>query len=489
MTESLLLSGFHQPTFLGSKLNPTRLIDEVKQQLRPKLFNNQVILTLCQNLKKPRGVHSTNAMQAAGFYYTDESTVRCDKCDLLLSVSDWTREIQPFAIHAEKRPDCSYVLSMRGSIPIEKSVPVFPLAATTSPGSTSATGVRSASVSNELENPSKRQKVDSNNQPCPTNNLCEAKQLENVRKRTFSHWPHRTVPSKAQMIEAGFFNCNVGDRVICIYCNLICQQWTPHTDDPCEVHKVISPQCIYVKAKLLRRETGTILIVNDTRTETNSESRPAGTNSQQEFRGQGLVNTAACNPAYTEIPRRFASFATWSSENLPPVDDLVRAGFFYTGTKTIVTCFYCNGSLQNWGPNDNPTIEHARWFPHCAYAKQLCGDVLYRKIQESKRAQQGLCARENSSERNHQYAFSHLERVKASEVGEKMVAGGAANGAATTNAKLLIPDESTLSRLVAARLDLPISQSLLAKKFKLSIIKRCWEDQLRLKRNLPEWSF
>jgi hypothetical protein len=35
---------------------------------------------------------------------------------------------------------------------------------------------------------------------------------------------------------------------------------------------------------------------------------------------------------------------------------------------------------------------------------------------------------------------------------------------------------------VAARLDLPISQSLLTRNFKLSIIKRCWEDQLRLKR-------
>jgi hypothetical protein len=48
----------------------------------------------------------------------------------------------------------------------------------------------------------------------------------------------------------------------------------------------------------------------------------------------------------------------------------------------------------------------------------------------------------------------------------------------------LIRDESTLSRLVAVRLDLPISQSLLNQNFKLSIIKRCWEDQLRLKRKL-----
>jgi hypothetical protein len=35
---------------------------------------------------------------------------------------------------------------------------------------------------------------------------------------------------------------------------------------------------------------------------------------------------------------------------------------------------------------------------------------------------------------------------------------------------------------VAARLDLPVSQRLLNLSFKLSIIKRCWEDQLRFKR-------
>ena len=50
--------------------------------------------------------------------------------------------------------------------------------------------------------------------------------------------------------------------------------------------------------------------------------------------------------------------------------------------------------------------------------------------------------------------------------------------------QLVIPDESTLTRFVAARLDLPVSQQLLSKDLKLSIIKRCWEDQLRIKRKL-----
>jgi hypothetical protein len=48
---------------------------------------------------------------------------------------------------------------------------------------------------------------------------------------------------------------------------------------------------------------------------------------------------------------------------------------------------------------------------------------------------------------------------------------------------LIIPDEKTLSYLVAARLDLPISQRLLeSKQFEYSTIKQCWENQLRFKR-------
>ena len=192
------------------------------------------------------------------------------------------------------------------------------------------------------------------------------------------------------MIEAGFFSCNVGDRVICIYCNLICQQWTPHTDDPCEVHKTLAPKCIYVKAKLLRRSASSILIVNESSPGANPSNQLPTTANLEPLRSNEIVFTAACHPNYAEITKRHASFATWPNENLPSVEDLVRAGFFYTGTKTIVTCFYCNGSLQNWGANDNPMIEHARWFPHCAYAKQLCGDEMHRKIQQSKRAQQGM---------------------------------------------------------------------------------------------------
>jgi len=415
------------------------------------------ILTAIQNsilvMSRKLGPFTAIQMATAGFKYTgDGDTTHCENCGL--EVSNWTKEMTPFIVHSKQKPDCPFIRSVKASLQSNVS----------SSSSSTATVVRNTTASNEREYPSKRLKIETSGFESLSNTLLEADLIQQVRRRTFSHWPHRTIPSSAQMIEAGFFNCNVGDRVICIYCNLICQQWTPHTDDPSEVHKTISPNCIYVKAKLIRPSASSIIIVNENSGGAPSYSHSPTATNLEPLRSNEIVFTAACNPSYAELPKRHASFATWPHENLPPVEDLVRAGFFYTGTKTIVTCFYCNGSLQNWGSNDNPMIEHARWFPHCAYAKQLCGDEMYRKIQESKRAQQ--------------------ERTRANEAKEKATSGAAANtNLPTTGRQLLIPDESTLSRLVAARLDLPISQRLLDQNFKLSIIKRCWEDQLRLKQD------
>ncbi|CAF0949526.1 unnamed protein product [Adineta steineri] len=439
----------------GLKENSELKLNLFKPQCLAKNILSPIVqstLSLCLRLIKQKAIDAATTLKNAGFGFTDSSKtgIRCDDCGLELPDCKTNTDLLTF--HKTERPDCLFIRN-------KQSTKISTSSSSFSPN----TVVRNTSIENDLESPLKRQKIEASNENINFNSLFEPTIVQQIRRRTFSHWPHRTSPSQAQMIEAGFFNCNVGDRVICIYCNLICQQWSPNNDNPCEVHKTLRPNCIYVKAKLIRHEPGSILIVNDSVAGASLNNQSIPSNSVDQFRCNEFVHTAACHTAYTELYKRTASFATWPTDNLPPVDDLVRAGFFFSGTKTIVTCFYCNGSLQNWGPNDNPTIEHARWFPQCAYAKQLCGDDLYRKIQESKRAQQ--------------------ERARLNQ--SKEAAGSSASTNVTTvsnSRQLLIPDESTLSRLVAARLDLPISQSLL-KEFKLSIIKRCWEDQLRLKRD------
>jgi hypothetical protein len=303
-----------------------------------------------------QGVYSEIQMATTGFKYTgDGDTARCKDCGL--ESSNWTLDMDPFNIHKKQKPNCPYVQSILISL-VSSSLAV----------------VQNTSTSNEHENRYERQQIETISSLFSPNIWIDMCLIQEVRARTFSHWSRNTTPSVAQMIEAGFFSCDIRDRVICIYCNLICQQWT-HTDDPCEVHQTLSSNCPYVKAKLIRRSASSIPII------IRSSEKITPTN--------GIVSTAACNPFYAELPKLRASFATWPHENLSLVDDLVKAGFFYTGKETTVTCFYCNGSLKNCGPNDNPMIAHARYFPRCAYAEQLCGPEKYRKIQKFYRAQQG----------------------------------------------------------------------------------------------------
>ncbi|CAF3343521.1 unnamed protein product [Rotaria sp. Silwood2] len=423
-----------------------------KRKTNSPIFASAInrIQTLVKSIKRST-IYTDNYMSTIGFEYVgDGDTARCKDCGL--EIASWTLDMDPFTIHSKRQPNCLFVRSL---VPNSSSdVPV----SFTSPLITT----RNTLMSITEENTFKGQKIETMNFQSVSNSLLETDLLKQVRRRTFSHWPHRTVPSSAQMIEAGFFNCNIGDRVICIYCNLIVQQWTPYTDDPCELHKTLSSNCIYVRARLMHPVTSSITIVNEDSTTTTSGIPSSISNNLSSIQSSDIVFRAACNPAYSEIPKRHASFASWPNENLSLVDNLVRAGFFYTGTETIVTCFYCNGSLQNWNLNDNPMIEHARWFPYCAYAKQLCGEDLYRKIQESKRIQQ--------------------QRAKINKLKESTGLNDLVNINVTANStQLLIPDQSTLSRLVTARLDLSMSQRLLNQKFKLSIIKKCWEDQLRIK--------
>ncbi|CAF1306243.1 unnamed protein product [Adineta steineri] len=239
--------------------------------------------------------------------------------------------------------------------------------------------------------------------------LNEIESIRQARIRSLSHWPHLT-PSIQSMALAGWFSCNVNDRVICIYCNTICQEWTSN-DNPAEVHARLAPQCTFVLT--ISSKDYSPKIINGT---ISDKFEPI-------------------HPAMAEISRRQATFSNATYiQNLPDINDLVDAGFFFSGISNVVTCFYCNGSLFKWSPNDNPVIEHARWFPNCIYGKHLCGDKLYERIQVLKRK----IATEN--------------KINSNE----------------------------LSRLVAARLDLPIVERLRS-QYSLAIIKRCFEDQLRIK--------
>ena len=312
---------------------------------------------------KSYGVHSVSRLRTNGFHYTkDGDTARCESCGL--EVSGWIREMDPLEVHRERSPSCPFIRSALSKNKLSQ---------------------------NHQESAVKRQKTELGSNSCNRQIIfLELNTLQAIRGRIFSTWPAKIRPTKEQMIAAGFFHCNVGDRVMCIYCNLIAQQWQD-IDDPVEIHKTLSPQCHYVRSFLTQEGRSFISIVNELSTNnTNNPTVLLNHSNRSQF--DQIVTTSPCHPNYCSIPSRQATFETWTNESSPSVDDLVRAGFFYTGTRSSVTCFYCDGSLQNWGKNDDPLIEHIRWYPLCQYAKQLAGSELYNKVQEAKRTRQGSIA-------------------------------------------------------------------------------------------------
>ncbi|XP_059157550.1 uncharacterized protein LOC131941938 isoform X2 [Physella acuta] len=129
-----------------------------------------------------------------------------------------------------------------------------------------------------------------------------------------------------------------------------------------------------------------------TQTNTNSEN----TNVMQTKTGQGARKDGR-GPTYSELgiiterPKRYEyalkvkrleTFDAWPRGHHLKTQDLADAGFYYAGYGDCARCFYCGGGLRNWEDNDDVWVEHARWFPKCAYIRQQMGQVFIDTVQD-----------------------------------------------------------------------------------------------------------
>ncbi|KAH3776039.1 hypothetical protein DPMN_177451 [Dreissena polymorpha] len=61
---------------------------------------------------------------------------------------------------------------------------------------------------------------------------------------------------------------------------------------------------------------------------------------------------------------------------------LAAAGLYFTGPGDMVLCFLCQGGLSDWKENDNPWTEHCKWFPACAFAREIKGESFIQENQQ-----------------------------------------------------------------------------------------------------------
>ncbi|XP_033740536.1 baculoviral IAP repeat-containing protein 7-B-like [Pecten maximus] len=72
-------------------------------------------------------------------------------------------------------------------------------------------------------------------------------------------------------------------------------------------------------------------------------------------------------PQYSDVWTRLNTFYNFPRNSNQSTRSLAEAGFFYNGKSDCVWCFFCGGPLSNWKSDDDPWIEHARWYPDCHY--------------------------------------------------------------------------------------------------------------------------
>uniref|UniRef100_A0A182YTQ8 Uncharacterized protein n=1 Tax=Biomphalaria glabrata TaxID=6526 RepID=A0A182YTQ8_BIOGL len=123
----------------------------------------------------------------------------------------------------------------------------------------------------------------------------------------------------------------------------------------------------------------------------NTVNQAVGNSSQNATKGNAGGPTYSELGIVTERPKRFEyavllkqmeTFTSWPRDHHLRPKELAEAGFYYAGYGDCARCFYCGGGLRNWEDEDDVWVEHARWFPKCAYIRQQMGQVFVDIVQE-----------------------------------------------------------------------------------------------------------
>ena len=73
------------------------------------------------------------------------------------------------------------------------------------------------------------------------------------------------------------------------------------------------------------------------------------------------------NKKFLKEKYRLETFRKWPKEDVVKASLLAADGFCYCGEGDRVECFFCEGVLRTWEPNDCPNEEHDRHFPQCPF--------------------------------------------------------------------------------------------------------------------------
>ncbi|XP_071444018.1 death-associated inhibitor of apoptosis 1-like [Hetaerina americana] len=252
---------------------------------------------------------------------------------------------------------------------------------------------------------------------------------EEERIKTFQNWPLDFLTPKA-MAAAGFYHIR-DDMVRCAFCKIEIVKWE-RGDIPMKDHEQWSAHCPFVRGL----PCGNVPIGESSshygnQTEGFTEDRlygydvcgiheemrpfsihdnetPSTSTSQRclppvvkarhpdDREEQGLEPPleklgvrdmrAPVHPDYCTEAARLSSYSLWPVAMKQKPNDLAEAGFYYTGNGDQTICFHCGGGLRDWAEDDDPWIEHAKWFSRCSFVNLVKGSDFVSQVTSTRPA-------------------------------------------------------------------------------------------------------
>jgi len=375
----------------------------------------------------------------AGFFHTGiDSEVKCLWCGTVLN--EWEYGDQVMARHRSANPDCPFIQNISDNVPLlassnNESQQLNP----TSRASQSQDGESQDDTDTPMEAQNMNDSgvdetiVDTTRPPRQVPTVSRTPDLnlyrsESARLQTFRSWTH-PYPRPADLANAGFIfagSSNRPDLVRCVFCGQYVGNWEEE-DFPITEHRSLFPQCPFIQGHEvgniplsqfpspfmsaspgfnsspgsmmqnttpesidetgLREDSFDVTGIQPRGRDANSgpEKRSPnvnifnGTNKPDDPNLNIIRHTGPASTKYSTVEARLRTFKDWPPALKQEPRQLADAGFYYIGLSDQTKCFYCEGGLRNWQPNDDPWTEHARWFTKCGYVRLIKGDEFIAK--------------------------------------------------------------------------------------------------------------
>lgn len=203
--------------------------------------------------------------------------------------------------------------------------------------------------------------------------------FESARLESFKDWPCSWIKPE-KLATAGFYYTGESDKVKCFECQIEICEWQAD-DNPMADHQRWSGRCRFIR----NIPCGNVPIGTDPSTIPAPVPKgvdvcgPYGSiympysgpdDEDIEERVNCKLREIASrpkHPEYASYSARIASFDRWPKAMSQTKEALATAGFYYTGSGDQTLCYHCGGGLRDWEPEDDPWIEHAKWFENCPY--------------------------------------------------------------------------------------------------------------------------